>query len=525
MKIVLIIILGLVVYLNALKGDFIWDDECVIKNNISIRSWSNVSKVFATDMGMGGRDRFIFYRPLQLFSYFIDYSIWKLNPIGYHLTNILLHILVALTLCWLVNIIYSDAALSLLAAALFVVHPIHTEAVAYISGRGDALAVLFMLLCFIFYIKGKKLYILMLLSYALSLLSKENALILPVLLLVYHYAFKKNFKREFLSIIGLAFIYVLLRMTLLKAALPHALYFTTSFRRIPAFFAAITNYTRLILLPFGLHMEYGDKLFKLVHPRAIIGIALLVSFLIYAFKMRDRSNVTFFSITWFFTSLLPFSNIYPLPFYMAEHYLYLSSMGFFLILAKGLRSIYNDKNVRGFAAVLTTVLLVFYSLLTIRQNEYWKDPVTLYNRILRYEPDSSRVHYNLGITYYNLDKKAAAMNSFKKAIEIDPNFAYAYNNLGVIYKEMDNKEEAIALFKRIIEIDPSYMQAYANLCSVYVIMGRIDKAIDLYKNAGVASSDAEIYNKIGLICRANSRNEEAVKLFKKAREIDLLSNN
>ncbi|GAF76422.1 unnamed protein product, partial [marine sediment metagenome] len=145
LAIVLIIILGFVVYSNSLNGKFIWDDEYLIKNNVYIRSFSYLPKIFSEDIGTGAEKKYYFYRPLQMITYMIDYSLWKLNVRGYHLTNTLLHILAALTIYWLINILFGDRPLSLFASLFFVAHPIHTEAVAYISGRADPLALLFML--------------------------------------------------------------------------------------------------------------------------------------------------------------------------------------------------------------------------------------------------------------------------------------------------------------------------------------------------------------------------------------------
>jgi len=337
-SIVLIIILGFTVYGNSLNGKFIWDDEFLIEKNKYIKSWSSIPLIFSEDIGRGGGKEYSFYRPLQMTTYMIDYSLWKLNPKGYHLTNILLHIFVALSIYWLMNIILNNNLLSLLTAVFYVIHPIHTEAVTYISGRADPLALLFMLLCFVFYIKnppkGIGVYLLMVLSYVLALLSRENSLILPVLLLLYCYSFKKKLKvKEFFSLVGIACIYVLFRVTVLKAMLTHEAHTTTLFQRLPGFFVAVTDYARLLFLPLKLHMEYGNVLFPWGNLKAILGVIILFALLLYAFKRRKDDNLVFFSISWFFVALLPVSNLYPINAYMAEHWLYVPSIGFFLIAA------------------------------------------------------------------------------------------------------------------------------------------------------------------------------------------------
>ncbi len=486
----LIVILGLAVYANSLEGKFLWDDEALIEKNARIRDWSNIPKIFSETIGAGTKVNFSSYRPIQIFTYMIDYSLWRLNPKGYHITNTLLHILAALSLFWLISIIFKDNLLSMFTSILFVVHPIHTEAVTYISGRADCLAAFFMLLCFAFYIKqlnSKSLitYILMLLSYILALLSRENSLILPALLLLYHYAFNKKLNvKNFTSILGILFAYILLRATIfIPSTNTHSFTFS---QRLPGFFAAITNYLKLLILPFNLHMEYGLKLFSFQNPKVILGIILLFSLLIFAFKKKTKNNMLFFSMFWFFIALLPSSNLYPINAYMAEHWLYIPSIGFFLIFAKVLTYLYRTKDLKIPAIIFIISLIAFYSFLTIEQNNYWKEPLAFYERTLKCAPDAARPYYNLGKTYVDMGRKKEAIPLFERAIEIDPNYVGAYNNLAVGYYEEGKKQKALPLLKKALEINPNYAEAHSNLAIVYyyknehnLAIKHCDKAIEL----------------------------------------------
>ena len=313
LSVILVIILGVAVYGNSINGEFIWDDEALVQDNVYIRDWSNFSKIFSDDIAVGIEKESNSYRPLQMFSYMADYSLWKLNARGYHLTNIVLHILAALSLYYLTNLLFGDNRLSFLTAIFYVVHPIHTEVVTYISGRADSLALLFMLLCFIFYIKGPSsksagLYFLMIFSYAAALLSRENSVILPVLLLLYHYSFKKKVQvKAFLPIVILSIIYILLRVTVLKALLSHVVYTTTLIERAPGFFVAVSNYIKLLFLPIHLHMEYGGTLFSAGDPKALLGVILFIILTGYAFWKKENNKLFFFCISWFFVAILPVS--------------------------------------------------------------------------------------------------------------------------------------------------------------------------------------------------------------------------
>ncbi len=457
----------------------------------------------------------------------LDYSLWKLNVQGYHLTNILLHILVALAIFWLINVLYDDWLLSLFTSLLFIVHPIHIEAVTYISGRADPLATIFILLCFIFYLKSlrlnsKTLYVPMLLSYSLALLSRENSLILPLVLLAYHYSFKQRLKSgQFLAILIVALSYIFFRFTLLKSLLPHPGISTTIIQRLPGFFAAIADYTRLLFFPFHLHMEYGNRLFNFTHPQVILGILILLTLFIYGFKQRKNNSLIFFSISWFLITLLPSSNLYPTNAYMAEHWLYLPSVGFFLIIAKGLSYLCKTRQLKTLGIVLIISLLTFYSYLTIKQNRYWRRPITLYERTLNYVTDSPGVYSSLGLAYFDIGNHKKAIASYKKAIKLDPNFEDAYNNLGFVYNTIGRYDEAIELLKKVIRINPNYVGAYNNLGNAYYALGNKKEAINLFKRALTINPNyVKAYNNLAISYDDLGQEKQAILLFKKAIELN-----
>lgn len=480
----LIIFIGLAIYSNSLNGKFIWDDEVLVKNNAYIKDCSGVSKLFAgrisTDINSAG---FSYYRPLQIVTYAMDYSFWKLNVRGYHLTNILLHICAALLIYWFINILFGDAFLSCLTSIFFISHPMHTEAVSYISGRSDSLSALFMVLCFIFYIKAlnaKNMFfnVITILSYIGAILSRETSLILPVLFLLYHHAFQKKIRLKMFSLIlSVSFIYALLRLTILRSLLNSHAYPSTFLERIPGFFIAIVNYIRILIFPFDLHMEYGIKLFPYIGLKVFIGFLILVFSLTYVLRARKNNKTAFFSISWFFIALSPVANLYPINAYMAEHWLYFPSIGVFLLIAKGLSCLYRQKRFKYVAIFIIAGLLILNSYLTVRQNEYWQDPIDFYNRTLKYAPDSKGSRDNLGIAYFDIGKKEEAVSVYEKAIRINPSDANAYNNLGNIYSSIDKEAEAIPLYKKAIEINPDYAGAYFNLSLSYFREKQYDLAV------------------------------------------------
>lgn len=530
LPIILIIVLGFAIYANSLTGEFVWDDDNLVKDNVYIKDWSNVSKILSRNIGAGVGQQYYFYRPIQMLTYMADYFLYASDVEGYHITNILLHILVALCVYWFVNILYGNNILSLFTGLLFVAHPIHTEAVAYISGRADPLVAFFILLCFIFYIKyldskNTTLLVLMVASYALALLSRENSIILPAAILLYHYTFKKDLnKKAFLSILGLAFIYILSRVTILKSLLPSSdiSFSSTLLQRLPGTFIALANYIKLILFPFGLHMQYGDRLFAFSHPKALLGVIIFFSLLIYAFKKRQSDRIVFFSIFWFFIMLLPVSNIYPIAAYMSEHWLYLPSIGFFMLAASALNHLYKAEHLKRPVIISLAGLLIFYSCLTVRQNNYWKDAEGLYKRTLAYAPNDAALYNNLGNVYNNRKEREKAVSAYKKAIEIDPNHVDAHYNLGTVYHLLKRKEEAMAEYKKTLEINPNHLRALNNLGLIYDSLGRRAEAISTYKRAlEIQPDDATVHYNLSLAYFRMKQYGLAVKHCDKAEALGL----
>ena len=281
-QILLIIILGLVVYYNSLHNRFIWDDRLHIIDDAFIKSRSDLSKIFSQNMAAGAGYKTPFYRPLQVLSYKIDYSFWGLNATGYHLTSLIVHICVAGAVYLLIYLLSKNQTVSFVAGLLFVAHPLNVETVAFISDRADCLVALFMLLCVIFYIKYLYIekpgaYILIGSSYTLALLSKESSVVLPLLLLSYHYVFKKRIDgKKFLTISGLILIYIIFRLAVIKSDFLALWQPDSPAQRIPGFFAAVTDYLRIVWLPLGLHMEYSYRMFHWGEFKVVAGVILFL---------------------------------------------------------------------------------------------------------------------------------------------------------------------------------------------------------------------------------------------------------
>ena len=523
-NIVLIVLLGVIVYGNSIKGEFIWDDEYLVKNNVYIRNISYLPQIFTNNIAAGAGRRYRAYRPLQIVTYMVDYWFWKLKPYGYHSINIALHIFVAVGIYFLIFLLYRDFILTLLSGVFFVVHPIHTEAVTYISGRADSLAGIFILASLIFYIKylnsQRKVPIVVAnLSYILALLSRENSIILPGLFLLYHYVFRKRIeKKYFLSFVLISIIYIWFRIIVMPAHTPVS---TTIGERLPGFFVAIATYLRLLLLPLGLHMPYGLKTFSFLHPKAIIGMLVVGFSVFYLLRRRKYPNIISFSLLWFFITLLPSSNIYPLNAYMAEHWLYLPSVGFFILVAYVLSWLYRRKKLYFSFYSISISLVLFYGILTIRQNIYWQEPITFYRRALKYAPHSPLVYTNLGKSYYEKENLREAIVWFNKSLELSPNETDTLYNLAVAYSKIGNKEKALTIFNKLLLLNPYYPNVYNGLGIIYFQKGEKDKALSLFEKAiQIYPFYVDAWYNLGKVLHNLGKHKEALVCYQKVIKID-----
>jgi tetratricopeptide (TPR) repeat protein len=488
-SVIFIIILGLFAYSSSINGEFIWDDNNLISYNEDIKTIDSITSIFTSSIAGSLGKIYKSYRPLQIISYMLDYKVWDYNPFGYHLMNCFLHIMVGLLIYWLCRLLFDDWVISFVAASIFVVLPVHTEAVAYISGRADSLVSAFLLLSFIFYIKYQKkqsisLFIFSLLACILALLSRENAILLPLLVLLYSYTFRKPLEKKlFFSIIAVVIFYVILRMTVFNFEVPSKdfYFYVTFWQRLPGVFIAIARYIKLLFIPAELHMGYGRKLFSYMNPLFYLGLLITILLIFYAVRSREKNKILSFGILWFYVCLLPQLNIYPINAYMAEHWLYLPSLGFCIIIAYYASHWWKIDRFRSTAFFITLLLITAYTITTYNQNMYWQDPITFCKRTLRYAPNNYQVYSLLSNAYVRELKYEKAIAAANESIKINPNYPYSYFNIGLAYMDMGECKKAISYFKKSVEINPDFVNAYNNMAVCYFHMGETDQAINVTK--------------------------------------------
>jgi len=525
LAVALIILLGLAAYSNSLRNEFVWDDVSSVQFNKHITGPSYIPQIFKSDFHHVGRSQGNFYRPVLTLSFMLDYKLWgqgaagreTANQVvtdgaapGFHFTNMAMHIGVALLVFFLVKAVSERPNAALATALLFVAHPIHTQAVTYVSGRGDMLTNLFLLSSFLLYWRvsggaaesdaGKRgtqdvlCAAGAILCYIAALLSKESAIILPFLVLACALVFRERRNRIALAtIIGLFIcmvVYAVLRETSLKfgVATTGPLPFG---ERLLKGAQAFATYIRLMFVPVGLHMERGVEE---VSPLAVIfTIACLAGACIFVWKRWRETPAITFTLLWFLIAWLPISGIYPLNASIAEHWLYLPSIGFIAFMVGSLQHVFTSRRIRlaprqlrALSVGCLAIILLCFTALTMRRNTDWHDNISLFTSTLEYAPNSSRVHYNLAVAYQDQGEEEKALNEFRETLRLDPNNAYLRLDLAAMRASKGEQEEAARLYLEAIQLnpnDPDMVEAYVNLARIYHGRGKPEEAAKLMQKA------------------------------------------
>ncbi len=525
--ILIIIAAGLAVYLNTFVNGFVWDDEFLIVKNEFIRDFAHLKDIFTNDVHRFGNIRSNFYRPIQTLTYMFDYAFWGLDPTGYHITNAALHIINGILIYILLFSIVSGLKdnnprnTALFTAVLWIVHPIHTQCVSYISGRADLLAAAFMLLSLYAYINAKNC-VLPIIFFLLALISKETSIITPLFFVAYDFVRPEgrigNFRR-YLPYAVIIAVFVFLRFTIIR--FPGAPFIDARanfYSRLMTSSHAIMILLGLLVLPFGLNMTRNIPWeATALDPRVFGSILGLVLIFAYALWVRSRSRSILFGILWFFIAYLPMANIFPLNANVSEHWMYLPSVGFFFIVST--LSVKNLSFKRGMAIAVFPIL--FYAALTIMRNFDWKDEARFYEKTLRTSPKIARVHYNLGVVYGLKGANDKAKEQFTQAIRLQPDYAQAHSNLGLILFREGKVDEAIALYKRADSLDKNLVENHANLGVAYGKKGLFDEARDEYEKAlKLNPNHTGALNGLGVVYGRRGEYKKSEECFNRILEID-----
>lgn len=520
-KTIFLLIAGIIflVYANTLRNDFIGDDTFLFVDNNFYHDPKNLSKIFSKDFviksssispALNGTERSssgcVSYRPVSALSFFADYSLWKLRPFGYHMSNIILHSGVAVLVFLLSLALLKNQRMALMAALLFAVHPIHSEAVSNIGYRSDLLALLFYLASLVLFIRQKTFYafkkgMLMACSYGvffLALFSKESAVSLPFVILIYDLclAAKENFKsifsREKFHYLGF-FVILIFYLYIYLAVFPNATtYFMWSLLgswnvNNTAAWLVVTlkifyEYILVLFLPFKvtiLPTLYSPSVSSIKAYELIVVCCFLVLSGALALKAFKKSKEITFLVLWFFISYLPTSNILPSPNPIAFRFMYLPAVSFCLLasifLEKAFQYVYQKLQSRPIGFLLRAFVLSLCAIWTIGNSTFFKNDITASLAMIKDHPEASKPYLILGQACFANQHYDEAAKNLSQYLQMDKNNffvtrmrldSFVYDRLGMCY--VHDTDRALMAFQESIRLKPQYSLPYIHIAEVYI---------------------------------------------------------
>ena len=479
-------------YLNVYNNQFLFDDEFLIQKNSFLRSWSSIFEIFrsSSTTGSGGVDSF--YRPMQTLAYLFIFQIFGLSTFGFHLLNVSLHAINSCLVYRLGRKLGFLKGAAFCAAVIWGVHPIHTEAVTYMSATADALYALFCLLgCVVLLpnFSGRRVLAATLI-FACGLMSKESAIVFPALALITRFVSlgpnerwnwrKYTFTWPFWAF---AILYVIARKTFLNFDDAFHFYkqaniYTENIGyRILTFFATIPDYIEVFVWPVGLHMERSFPVFvDIMTPQVLLGLVIFLTTLIVAAwqSIRRGAVALSFGLLWFWIAHSPHTGILlPVNSFFLEHWLYLPSTGLLLGITQtaGIWA-QSRKVIEMSLATLAMITACALTYRTIDQNAVWSNPIRFYSNIIAHDSKSARVHNNLAMALSEAGRDEEAGSQYLEAIQISDQYPQSHYNLALLYIKHGSIEDGEKQLLRALEINPDFYQACGKLHDLYLAEGK-----------------------------------------------------
>jgi tetratricopeptide (TPR) repeat protein len=556
----LIVIVSLAAYSNTFHVPFQFDDIRSITDMPLVKDWRSSLKLLSSPRAAG------------FLSFALNYRIHGTDVVGYHIINLIIHIINAFFVYALIVLSFRTAALkasslrdharpiALFTALLFVSHPIQTQAVTYIVQRFASLATLWYLLSLVTYIRSRLLaveepsrrrwlpwYVVSLVSAVLAMKTKEMAFTLPAVIMLYEFLFFSGpVKKRILMLLPLLLTMGILPAHFLGASgslgdmigdVSAATRLETSMtREVYLFtqFTVIVTYLRLLFFPVNQNLDYDYPLFRsFFTPEVAFSFLLLLLLLgagVYIVYRGRRSpgagRLAAFGVLWFFMTLSVESSVIPIVDVIFEHRVYLPSIGFFLagtsalfLGAERLTSRWAEAE-QAVMAVLAAGVVICTGL-TYARNTVWRSQVSLWEDVIEKSPLKARGYNGLGLAYHNLRQHDKAIDAYIRAITLNPAYAVAYNNLGISFYEKGLYDRAIEAQTRAIVLSPAKAAFHDHRGLSHAAKGEYDRAVvDYTKAIALDPAHATAYHNLGYVYHLQGRYEQAIGAFTKALTVD-----
>ncbi len=508
---VVLAVLVFIAYANSLKNGFVSDDIGGIAKNPTIADPRNLLHVSGF---------------FQNFTHFLIYKSFGLQPLFFRLPNLLIHLGNSFALFAILSLIFTPA-ISFVAAAVFSVHPLATEAVSWISALSYPLYTFFLLWSLYFFIKFVKKntnssLICSIVLYILAATASEKALIFPLVLILF-VALQKKLQKNLKTILIYIFLTLLFTLPLIFSLSTrfHQLNFdygrpTSSFYnpflQIPL---ALATYLKLSIWPNALNFQHLET------ALTSFGFILLLSYLLLLVLTYVKNKQVFFWLVFFFIALLPSLIPYKLASFLAERYAYLALIG----LVAGLSALIVPEIKKRLPLIVCLpiflIIIVIFTTRTVFRNADWKNDVTIAKSSIQEAPLADETLFTEGDAalrqgYYDL-----AITKYEQGLTRRPQYAKGYNNLGYAYAQSGQPIRAKLSYEQAIQLNPSLWEAYDNLAAIATVIGNFEDATNYEKMAlQINKNNNDLIIHLGIIYFKSGDKQKARAMFEQALKFD-----
>ena len=523
-----ILILTLLVYIPAITAGFIWDDDKFLTENPLIKASNGLYRFWFTTEAPD-------YFPLTSTSLWIEWRLWGMNASGYHVVNILLHI-VSSFLIWLVLERLKIPG-AWLAALIFAVHPVNVESVAWITERKNTLPMVFYLLSILLYLKfesseDNRFYKLSLGVFLLALLAKTSVVMLPVVLLMCAWWQRGKISRKdvfrsipFFALSGiLSFVTVwfqynrAIRMDIVRA--------DDFLSRLTIAGKAVWFYLYKAVLPYQLSFVYPRWKTGVSGMISYIPLLLLAGLMILFWYYRKGWGRPFlFGLGYFVVTLFPvlgFFDIYFMRFSLvADHWQYFSIISVIALMVGLISHAAQKDRFRRPAIALGVIAVCLFSFLTWSQAKIYKDQETLWEDTLIKNPTSKLALNNIGAIRKQQGKYDEAAKHFSAALRTNPDDSEAHYNMGVVLEAQGKLEEAAKHYSEALKTRPNDAEIHTILGEIRKQQGKLDEAVRHYSQVlKIKPSDIQTLMTVGMLLGQQGKTAEAITQFSEVLKIN-----
>jgi len=542
----ILVIATIVVYIQVVSFDFTsYDTATYVYENQYVKAGltpKSIHWAFATTTASN-------WHPLTWLSHMLDVQLYGLNPGWHHLTNVLLHTVNTLLLFWVLYLVTGNILRSGFVAALFALHPLHVQSVAWIAERKDVLSTFFGLLViwsYVRYVQHPRVgrFVPVVLFFIFGLMAKPMIVTLPFVLLLLDYWPLKRFRLETSKKVAGVRKSIRNSTALIIEKIP--LFFIATVSCIVTVYAQHAGGAINTLAEIPLHVRIANALISyviyigkmfwpsklaVIYPyrevwpvwQIAMAFILLVGITFLAFKYITSHPWFLVGWLWYLGTLVPVIGLVQVGAQaMADRYTYVPLIGLFIVLTWGISDLLRRYRLKNFGVfTLAAAALILLMALSWKQVGYWKNSITLFEHTLAVTKNNYVAHNNLGHRLLKLGKPSVAIPHFEKALQINPAFEVAHLNLGLALSNQGKFEEAISHYSEALKIKHDYAVAHNNIGNVFYRLGKADKAINHYLQAlRIDSEYAEAYNNLGAGLIQIGEIEKAVMSFREALKVD-----